>query len=372
VRIAYVVAGGVDRSGRERITPHLVERLGHLTRMHDVHAIALRQEPRPGGWTLAGADVWNVGIRPRRIRALVHLAREHRARPFDVVHGFALVPQGAVAVVGGWLLGVPVVVEAPGGEFVSLPDIAFGGWRRPTGRMWVRLAARADALVVHTEAARRQAEARGFPARHVPLEVDGRAWPARAPRRRAGGPARLLWVGTLNRVKDPGALLDVADHLRAHGSDWTLDVVGGDVSGGEVSREVRRRGLDHLVRLRGFLPQDTLLDVVRRSHALLVTSRFEGAHRVVLEAATQGVPAVGFQVGLLDDWSPDAAVALPHSAGAVGLATALAELLGQEDRRLEVATAAARRVARNDAAVVSHVWDRLYQEVCGVEDVVHA
>ena len=41
MRIGLVVSGGVDRSGRERVTPSLLWLVERLARRHDVHVFVL-------------------------------------------------------------------------------------------------------------------------------------------------------------------------------------------------------------------------------------------------------------------------------------------------------------------------------------------
>lgn len=364
MRIGYVVPGGVDRSGTERIIPHLVERLGWLAARHDVRVVALRQEPRPCRWTLRGADVHNVGPRPRRLRALALLRRLHRAAPFDVLHGFFTVPQGVLVTTFGRLAGVPAVVEAPGGDFADHGDIDFGAWRRAPGRAWVRLAAAGSALVVPSEAGQALARRRGFAAAVIPLEVDGEAWPRRTIAAEEGAP-RVVWVGSLNRVKDPWTLLDVAEQLRAGRPGIRIDVAGVDTLGGAVHRAVVARGLEGCVHLHGFLPQGALRDLIDRARILLVTSRWEGAGRVVLEAAARGVPAVGFPVGMVSDWAGSAAVAVPREEGAAGLAEAVHRLVGDPAAREALAVAAQARLAAHALDTVGRRWEDLYAGLAG-------
>jgi hypothetical protein len=45
MRIALVVPGGVDRSGRERVIPILLWLIERLARRHTVHAFVLRHYP---------------------------------------------------------------------------------------------------------------------------------------------------------------------------------------------------------------------------------------------------------------------------------------------------------------------------------------
>ena len=357
-----VVAGGVDRSGEHRVVPELLDLLRELSRRHEVHVVALRQEPHPGAWQVAGADVWNVGARPRRLRAVLHLRREHHRSPFDVLVGYALVPQGAFTVMAGRMLGVKSVVAAPGGEFADLGDIGFGGWRNARGRFWVRLACRgAAASVVPSAPVLELAHRRGLSPRRLPLPLSREVWPLEASRGRSGT-ARVAWIGSLNRVKNPQLLVDTVAYLRERGTVFAVDVVGEDFSAGAWERKVRAAGLEPWIRFHGHLAQEKVRAVLRQAALVLVTSRFEAGPRVVLEAASVGVPAVGTRVGYVDEWSPDAAVAVdnatPHALG-----DAVRMLLEDEERRRGLVRGAQARLAEHDAASVAARWESLLGEV---------
>lgn len=199
MKIGFVVPGGVDPSGTHRVIPHLVERLSYLSERHDVHVYALRQPTRERHWTLAGAEVHNVGTAPRSARALTAVIREHRRRPFDVLHAVFLIPQALVAGLAGRILGVPVVAEAPGGEYVSLPEISWGGLFRWRDRVRVRWGSRlADEILVPSEAARLHAAAFGVCAKRLPWGADTDTWSPRPPSPRdMNKPVRLCWVASI-------------------------------------------------------------------------------------------------------------------------------------------------------------------------------
>src|SRR5690349_9293259 len=93
MKIALVVPGGVDRSGRERVIPALLNLIDRLARRHSVHVIALDQEADYSRYSLLGATVTNVGRMSGsslgvnaavRYRRLLKVLREDG--PFDLVH----------------------------------------------------------------------------------------------------------------------------------------------------------------------------------------------------------------------------------------------------------------------------------------------
>src|SRR6185295_12726615 len=60
MKIALVTNGGVDRSGRESVTPVLLNLIARLARRHQVHVFALSQYPEPCTYPLQGAIVYNL------------------------------------------------------------------------------------------------------------------------------------------------------------------------------------------------------------------------------------------------------------------------------------------------------------------------
>jgi glycosyltransferase involved in cell wall biosynthesis len=113
-----------------------------------------------------------------------------------------------------------------------------------------------------------------------------------------GGPA-LSWVGRLVAHKRADRILDVADRLRAAGV--TVQVIGRGPLAGPLAAQVASRGLDGVVRLRGYLPEEEKRAAVATSLLHLNTSQGEGWGMCVIEAAALGVPTVAYDVDGLRD-----------------------------------------------------------------------
>jgi glycosyltransferase involved in cell wall biosynthesis len=363
MKVAMVIPGGVDRTGVERVIPSRLALIERIARVHELHVFALRQEPRPGRWTLLGAQVHNAGWRPSRLVALTQIVGEHRRAPFDVIHGM-WATCGALAGVAGRLLRCPAMVHLTGGDVVALPEIGYGRCLTATGRADLRASALLTAhRTVPSDWMGEMARARGVQAERLTLGVSLQDWPVRAPvRRDPDAEARLLYAGNLNRVKDPWTLVRAAAALRARGVRFRLDLVGLDTLGGQVQRLAAELGVADVTHFHGWKPQAELRAWMERADILLLASRHEGAPLVVLEAAVAGVPTVGTPVAHLAEWAPHAAVTVPF-ADPEAMADAVAALLKDEDRRLAIAAAAQRHAVEHDAdrgaARVLQIYDEL-------------
>jgi glycosyltransferase involved in cell wall biosynthesis len=361
MKIGMLVPGGVDRSGTERVIPILLAMIERVAREHELHVFSLAQEPRPATWPLLGATVHNAGTRAPRLRAFRDVLAEHRRGRFDLLHGVWARP-GVVASAAGRALRRPVLLHLVGGDVAAVPEIGYGMQRSLRGRLQVRFATSLSSHVTANSGyAVRLAAARGVTAERVAWGVSLAEWPPAPPRRRhPEAVARLLFVASLNRVKDPFTLLRGAAALRDRGVRFTLDVIGFDTLGGAVQRLASQLELEGVVQFRGVLPQAELRPWMLAADLLLITSRHECGPIVSLEAALCGVPTVGTRVGHLADWAPEAAVPIPmHHPGA--LADAVQALLLNEEHRLAVAAAAQRRALEDDADRAARRVLELYQ-----------
>jgi glycosyltransferase involved in cell wall biosynthesis len=349
VRVALIVPGGVDRTGTERVIPIILAQMERIARVHELHVVALHQEPAPGTWPLLGATVHNVGAGAGALRGAAAVLRLHRRHPFDVLHAMWATP-GLAAVLAGRVIRRPILLHLAGGEMARLPEIGYGGQRRLRDRLTLRAAVAGAARVTVPGAYMRDAAARlGIAATVLPWGVDLARWPVRAPReRREGETARLLFAGSLNRVKDPETVIACAARLRDAAVDFRLDVAGMDVRGGEIHRLVAEAGLGDRVRFHGVVAFSALRPLMEAADLLLVSSLHEAGPMVAVEAALCGVPTVGTPVGFLAEWAPDAAVTVPRRDPAA-MAAAVAALLADEPRRLALAAAAQARAREMDA-----------------------
>ena len=365
MKIALVVPGGVDRSGRFKVIPvflWLIERLSGAG--HEVHVFVPRQEARPGRWQLCGATVHNAGRWPHGLRQLRDMAQEHRRAPFDVVHALWAVGPGLLGAIAARILGVPLVLSLPGGDVADHPEIGYGSLSTARSRLLVRLAV-AGANAVNTPSAwmARLAAKAGIAAETIALGVALDRWPRGRLNERSGqAPIRLLHVASLNRVKDQPTLLHAIALLKQRGVAFTLEVVGFDTLGGTIQHLAAELGLQRHVVFLGFVPHDQLRPLFDRADLLVVSSIHEAGPLVTLEAAIAGVPTVGTAVGHIADFAPDAAIAVPVG-NAAALADAIEQLANNEPRRLRIAAAAQDRATRLDADRTCREMLRVYREV---------
>ena len=353
--------GGVDRSGEQRVIPALLALIERLARHHEVHVFVLRQEATAGEWMLAGARIHNIGEGWTRLRAIREVRREHRRAPFDTIHAIFSGSCGLFAVAMARLLRVRSLVHVAGGELASLPEIAYGGRRRWTGRLREALVLRAaDAVTAASAPILASLQDLGIAAQRVPLGVDLAAWPPLPPRRRSAGPAKLIHVASLNRVKDQATLLRALAILAARGQAFTLDVVGVDTLHGEVQALAGELGLERRVRFHGFRTQRELRPLLASADLLVMSSLHEAGPLALLEAAVAGVPAVGTAVGHFAEWSPSAALAVPVR-NPDEMANAIQRALADEELRLRLAEEAQRRAMREDADSTAAAFQALYR-----------
>lgn len=106
----------------------------------------------------------------------------------------------------------------------------------------------------------------------------------------SSGPVQVLYAGKLCFAKGVPWLLRVLQDFVAESDlpDWQLHLVGGG-SGEEKSHCLElAQTLGNRVRIHGMLDQQTLADLMRQAHILVLPSFFEGLPLVLLEALACG------------------------------------------------------------------------------------
>lgn len=370
MKVAVIVPGGVDRSGTHRVIPCLLWLLERVSREHDVHVFSMRGGEARDRYPLSGATIHQVGGAGRRgLPTLLSVLREHRREPFSIFQALWVSGPGMVAAAASRLLRRPALLHIPGGDLVALPEIGYGGRLSALDRARVRLAlAGARHRTAPSAVICDQAADLGYPAERVPLGVSREAWKPRPPRRRdPGATARLVHVGSLNRVKDQATLLRAARRIADAGVDFTLDMVGADTLGGDIQRLADELGLAGRTRFHGFLPQERLVDVVSDAHLMLISSLHEAGPVAAAEAAMLGVPTVGTAVGQLREWAPDSAVVVPVGADEA-LAAAAVRVLSDDEARLRIGAAAQTRALAEDADWSAARMSALYREMAARQD----
>jgi glycosyltransferase involved in cell wall biosynthesis len=149
--------------------------------------------------------------------------------------------------------------------------------------------------------------------------------PLTARPRREGGRS-ILWIGRLERQKDPLLALKI---IRALGPRARLTMLGEGALREEVQEQIITMNLTDRVSLMGHVRE--VEPFLAQADALLITSRYEGGPAVAVEALAAGLPVVSTDCSfLLRDLltSPEAG-RLVASRSPAGLAAALEEVCAQ-------------------------------------------
>lgn len=149
-------------------------------------------------------------------------------------------------------------------------------------------------------------------------------------------PERLIWAGRMERQKRPDLAIALAERM----PNVQLAMYGT----GSLEKALKRRSPANVSWHGAFADFATLPDGV-----LVVTSEWDGLANVALEAATRGMPVIGFDVGGLSD------LLGPHQLARFGDADALSVLAQRalHDREYRESCR-----EHQDAGLRRHRWDR--------------
>jgi glycosyltransferase involved in cell wall biosynthesis len=239
---------------------------------------------------------------------------------------------------------VPMVVAIYDVSFAARPD--WFGWREGTRRRLVtRLAARRAARVLTTSHFSREEISRRLDV--TPSKIDV-IYPGVDPAPSGSADENLvLYVGSIfTRRHIPELVRGFAEIARRR-PDARLEIVGDNRTSPrlDVGALVRASGAADRITLRSYVPDEALVSLYGRARAFVFLSEYEGFGLTPLEALAAGVPIVVLDTPVAREVYGDAALYVPRADPAT-VAGALDQVLGDEEERARIRTAAARLLPR--------------------------
>ena len=208
--------------------------------------------------------------------------------------------------------GAAQVVTIHDLDFLRHPENVEAEIRRDYPRLARTHAKRADAVIVSSRyAAGEMIRELQLPESRVHICPPGSpSWAPDVARRRAESRGRhILFLGTLNRRKNVGTLLEAYAMLRTRVADPPRLVLAGHGTPASARWEARAREapLAGHVELAGYVEQATRIDLFANARMLVLPSYEEGFGLPVLEAMACGVPVVVSNRGSLPEVAGKAA-----------------------------------------------------------------
>lgn len=327
LRVAVIVHGGVNAGHEGQGVPSLVALLKGLHLKVDLTI-----------YSLAKLEVTNElsvkyvpGIGRSKFASLAFLfAKDHLKKSYDIVQAFWGFPSGVLANFLSGFFSIPSIVTLMGGETASLPDIHYGSIRHKQGKRKVfQLLKKANAVIAISNYQIEFLKKAGFERKAnfyvIPFGVlrigNARELPGREN-------LKIAHVANINRIKDHKTSINAVRTVLKR-LDVRLTIAGGDFMGGEIHKYVQDEGLDDKVRFTGVLNNEEVLELIKDSDLVLMSSRSEGQAVVFNEAMAVGVPFCGTDVGLMQDLSGECCLtSLPGDHE--GLANNIVKILTDE------------------------------------------
>ncbi len=203
--------------------------------------------------------------------------------------------------------------------------------------IYLRLLKPKDTVVAVSESTRHDLIRQGYPAKNIHLISEGiSVEPIRNPSsvKKFDAPTLLSHGGirAMKRTLDQVKAFEIA---KAHIPDLRL-IVSGDASGAygkQVLDYIKASPHTGSIHYAGRTTEAAKLKLMQKCHAILVTSVKEGWGLIVTEAASQGTPAVVYDVdGLRDSVRPGVTGLIAGANTPAGLAASIEDLLSDAQR----------------------------------------
>lgn len=323
----------------------------------DVHVVAPSGDALPSSDRFDGIPVERFRYAPRKYEKLAYAGNMHtqvrdswgaklallgflgsefgsavRARRIfepDLVHAHWWFPGGLVGTWLSGLSGVPLVTTLHGTDVRLARGTAMA---RPLFRHVLQQSA-AVTTVSRWLAKETETLVSGVSASVAPMPVATELFTPGGQREAN----RLLFVGRLTAQKGIASLLDAIGKMR---NKPVLDVVGDGALAKDLADRAQALGIADRVNWLGHLSQPKLVDLYRRSAALVVPSTDEGLGLVAVEAQLCETPVVAYESGGLTDTVQHDRTGLLVPPGNIdALAATLDQLLDNPERSSELGRA---------------------------------
>jgi glycosyltransferase involved in cell wall biosynthesis len=177
----------------------------------------------------------------------------------------------------------------------------------------------------------------------------------------------LLFIGRLDRQKQPVRLIGIAAALRSQGIPFIMHVIG-DASLESQKKEflegLREQGLADQVRFYGEQPLETMVDWYLIADILLLTSDWEGVPMVLYQAMAMAVvPVVADVGGCAELVTPDCGYLIADRADPGAYLKAIKELLDDQRRQAMAAAARHRMLKHFSLAGLDCEYRTLYEDI---------
>lgn len=267
-------------------------------------------------------------------------------RDLDVVH---LVTSGSLALFRDRAIlayckkrNLPVVYHLHFGRLSDMECAASWEWRMMLKNM------DSSSMVIVIDGKTRSALSEYLPERKVRFignPIDARRIPSNACY--AASSRILMYLGWIVPTKGIGELLDAWELVSDKYPGWEIRLVGPCAPGMRGLVEGRKLAR---VRLIGELPHMEAMEMLSRSAVLLLPSYTEGFPNVVLEAMCCKVPVIATSVGAIPDLLAEGRGMVVPPKDAESLASAMEEMMSNEELRNTMGLAAHKYVLRHFAS----------------------
>lgn len=115
----------------------------------------------------------------------------------------------------------------------------------------------------------------------------------------------LLYVGRIKKEKGIFTLVHAVDLVRRQIPEISLVIVGDGASLKDLVAEVRKRGLESNIKIKGRQPDTEIMKYYQNARLLVLPSRQETLGYVGLEAQASGIPVIAFRNLGTDRWCKD-------------------------------------------------------------------
>jgi glycosyltransferase involved in cell wall biosynthesis len=330
---------GRQRTGDETYVASLLAELPTVADDLDLAAVTRHPELVP-----EGIEAVELGARSQPLRMAVRLPLLLRRLRPRLAHFLHVIPP---AWRGTSVLTVQDLSFERFSEVMSRTDRFFFRTFVP------RSARRADRVLTGSQWTRRDLiEHYGIPEERVVVTPYGfdPAFGPDGPRR--DGPPYILFVGALERRKQPDLALLTMLGCEQHDPDLRLVLVGPDRGlEAELRKSADAFGLRDRVEFAGHVPRDELAALYRGAEALVFPSRYEGFGLPVLEAMASGTPVVATSSSSIPEVAGDAAIFV--EADPTALAAGVERARSDRDRLRAAGLERARRFSWSETARIT-------------------